>query len=268
MAKFLNHKALKQEIFDLFENAEVRLTLVSPFIKLHPKLKKILDKKKNDPDFFIEILYGKNLEKVEKSMNKHDLAYFKDFRNIEIRYNEHLHAKYYANEKSSIVTSLNLYEYSINNNIESGVLFESGLLSRDRKNDTEAFEYFQHIIDQSEVVYNKDIKEEKVFFGLFTKDGGSEVLEDNTKEYYKTAKPKSKAKSTTKSKQGYCIRTGDKIPFNPSKPYSKKSIASWNRYKDENYREKYCHYSGEKSNGKTSMKKPILSKYWKKAMSK
>ena len=266
MAKFLNHTELNEAVFDLFENAEEQLTIVSPFIKLHPKLKQILDKKKDDPDFFIELLYGKNVEKVEKSMSENDLDYFKSFRNVEIRYNEHLHAKYYANENSSIVTSLNLYEYSINNNIESGVLFQSGLLSLDRKNDIEAFNYFGEIIDESEVVYSKGVKKEKVFFGLFTKDGGSEVLEDNTKEFY--GKSKTQSKSAPKIKKGYCIRTGDQIPFNTKKPYSDKSFTSWNRYKDENYKEKYCHYSGEKSDGKTSMKRPILSKNWKKAMSK
>ena len=30
--------------------------------------------------------------------------------------------------------------------------------------------------------------------------------------------------------------------------------------------EKYCHYSGEKSNGETSFAKPILSKYYKQAI--
>ena len=268
MAKFLNHIKLNKAVFNLFENADEHLTIISPFIKLHPKLKKILNKKKNDPDFFIEILYGKNVEKVEKSMSANDLDYFKSFRNIEIRYNEHLHAKYYANDYSSIVTSLNLYEYSINNNIESGVQFESGLLSLDRKNDVEAFNYFGNIIGQSKVVYSKDVKGEKVFFGLFTKDSGSEVLEDNTKEYYGTPKVKAKAKVLSIKKKGFCIRTGEKIPFNTAKPYSAKSFASWNRYKDENYEEKYCHFSGEKSDGRTSMKKPILSKNWKKAMSK
>jgi hypothetical protein len=200
MAKFLNNKELNKAVVTLFEEAETHLMIVSPFIKLHPKLKSILDKKKGDPNFFIELLYGKNVEKVEKSMSIDDLDYFKGFRNVKIRYSEHLHAKYYANENASIVTSLNLYEYSMNNNIESGVLFESGWLSRDRKNDDEAFDYFSEIIEKSEVVYSKDVKEEKVFFGLFTKDGGSAVLEDNTKDYYKTAKPKTKSKPISKPK--------------------------------------------------------------------
>lgn len=34
---------------------------------------------------------------------------------------------------------------------------------------------------------------------------------------------------------------------------------------DPDYKEKYCHFSGEPSNGETSVNKPILKKNWKKA---
>src|SRR5690606_11517601 len=64
---------------------------------------------------------------------------------------------------------------------------------------------------------------------------------------------------------GYCIRTAEKIPFNPKKPFCEKAFESWNKYKDENYKEKYCHFSGEISNGETSYSKPILRKNWNKA---
>ena len=57
---------------------------------------------------------------------------------------------------------------------------------------------------------------------------------------------------------GYCIRTGDKIAYNPNKPYSNKSYRSWASFRNENYPENFCHKTGKSSNGKTSMKKPIL----------
>ena len=37
---------------------------------------------------------------------------------------------------------------------------------------------------------------------------------------------------------------------------------------DIDYLEKYCHFSGEPSNGETSFNKPILKKNWKKAKAK
>ncbi len=64
---------------------------------------------------------------------------------------------------------------------------------------------------------------------------------------------------------GYCIRTGEKIPFNPDRPLSDKAFQSWSKFKNRDYPENFCHYSGEPSNGGSSVAKPILHKYWKKA---
>ena len=47
---------------------------------------------------------------------------------------------------------------------------------------------------------------------------------------------------------------------------SNKAFKMWSKYGDKDYQEKYCHYSGEPSNGETSFAKPILRKNWKKAM--
>ena len=66
---------------------------------------------------------------------------------------------------------------------------------------------------------------------------------------------------------GFCIRTGVPIPFDIDKPLSKEAYRKWNEFGDPDYPEKFCHFSGELSYGETSMCKPILSKYWKKAMS-
>lgn len=67
---------------------------------------------------------------------------------------------------------------------------------------------------------------------------------------------------------GYCIRKGVKIPFDIKKPMCTEALKSWNKYKDENYPEKYCHFTGEVSNKKTSFKNPILRKNWNLAKKK
>ncbi|MEY4894695.1 MAG: hypothetical protein RL751_1515, partial [Bacteroidota bacterium] len=64
---------------------------------------------------------------------------------------------------------------------------------------------------------------------------------------------------------GFCIRTGMKIPFNLKMPFSQNSFKSWSQYKKDDYPEKYCHFTGEKSDGKTSFAKPILIKNWQQA---
>jgi hypothetical protein len=57
---------------------------------------------------------------------------------------------------------------------------------------------------------------------------------------------------------GYCIRTGEQIPFNPSQPLSKPAWRTWNEFGNIDFPEKYCHRTGKPSNGKTSMRSPIL----------
>ncbi|SDX05666.1 hypothetical protein SAMN05444410_108161 [Hydrobacter penzbergensis] len=55
------------------------------------------------------------------------------------------------------------------------------------------------------------------------------------------------------------------IPFNVEKPMSYEAFKLWSKYCDPDYAEKFCHFSGEPSNGETSVSKPILKKNWKKA---
>ena len=77
-------------------------------------------------------------------------------------------------------------------------------------------------------------------------------------------KPKNEKKIEPK-KSGYCIRTGIEIPFNVEKPLSYEAFKSWSKYSDPEYCEKFCHFSGEPSNGETCVSRPILKKNWKKA---
>lgn len=265
MAKFLNPTELKQEIKKIFADAEFGITIVSPYIKLDNQIKEILKKHINNPEIKIELLFGKNEDDKAKSLSKFDIEFFKQFQNIEIRYNENLHAKYYANENKSIITSLNLHSYSLDHNIEVGVLFESKFgagianlissnLAKDYNSDKEAYSYFDSIFEKSELIFMSNIKEKKSFFGLFSTIIGSEIEEDKTSTIYR---------DTSKPKNGFCIRTGVEIPFDLKHPFSKEAYKSWAQFGNENFKEKYCHYSGEKSNGETSFAKPVLGKYFK-----
>ena len=266
MSRFLNHKSLANELFSLFEEAKEGITIVSPFIKLHPDIKKILKTKMADDEFYIQIMYGKNEGELSKSLSVDDLEFFKEFQNVGIFYQENLHAKYYANENKSILSSINLHESSMNNNIEVGVLLERKLFGfgGDSSQDSEVFDYFNKIIDKSQSIFIKEVKKKKVFLGLIEKNIGTQVIEDNRKK----APQDNSTKSNTEKRIGFCIRTGKEIPFNPKSPFSNEAYKSWSTYKKDDYPEKYCHFSGEPSNGETSMAKPILKKNWSKAMAK
>lgn len=272
MAKFLQGNELNSELGKLFANANNLLILISPFIKLHERFISELKAKKDKPELKIIIVFGKNEDDVSKSMKSEDLNFFKDFLNIEIRYEKRLHAKYYANESSAILSSMNLYSYSHDNNIEAGIMLKSssvlGKFTGENNLDSEAGEYFERVIDQSDLLYKKEPEYESSFLGISKKYKSSIVTHDNLSIFF-SSKPKSVIQTHSQEKNtsptGYCIRTSKKIPFNTNHPMSEEAYQSWAKFSNKEYSEKYCHFSGEESHGETSFSKPILRKNWKKA---
>ena len=278
MAKFVKEDTLNAEIQSLFEEAEEELLIISPFIKLSDRLKDILKRRVADPELEVVLVFGKNPSNKRRSLSNEDFSFFKQFANIKIYYEPRLHAKYYSNEKKAILSSMNLLEYSQNNNIEFGIVTEvaGGLLNiRERiagdQVDREAYEYFRGLLEYRNPEYHNEAIFKKTMLGLSNKYSHSEVTIDLLTDQLSNAKtpkaaPVEKKKRVTPSKiSGYCIRTGEAIPFNIEKPYTDKAFTSWNRFKNEDFSEKYCHYSGEPSEGSTTKAKPILSKNWSKA---
>lgn len=274
MADFIKDSSINAELENIFEKAKEQLIIVSPFIKLHSRLINILKSKKDNHELKITIVFGKNEDNLSKSFNKNEFDFLKDFPNIEIKYESRLHAKYYANESAALLSSMNLYDFSQNNNIEFGILTKATIIGALTGNlfgdkiDNEAFSYFEQIIKNSETLYKRTPFYDEKLLGLTKKYSHSDVEIDKLSQTLEI-------KSTTESKQinednhvGYCIRTGVKIPFNPKKPLSDAAYKSWNKHKNKNFKETYCHYSGEPSYGETSFAKPILNKNWKKAMEK
>jgi hypothetical protein len=276
MAIFLTGNELNTQLENIFEFANKHLILISPYIKLHERYASVLKSKKEIYDFKIIVVFGKNENDFSKSMKEDDFNFFKDFPNIEIRYEKRLHAKYYANEEAAILTSMNLYTFSQDNNIEAGVLtMRKGLLGNLTSNDTlesDAGGYFDRVIEQSELLFLKTPTFESIKLGLSKRYISSEIQIDLLSEYFN-----SKIKTTTYfkketivangtiSKMGFCIRTGIQIPFNPKQAMSDTSFQSWKKFSNNEYPEKYCHFSGESSSGETSFSKPILKKNWKQA---
>jgi len=271
MAKFLNPDKLVKEIEDLFEEAEELIFIVSPFIKLDRELKLILQTKKDNSNFQVVLLYGKNEMNHNQSLGSDDLSFFKEFKNVEIFYHPDLHAKYYANELKSIVTSLNLHAYSIANNIEVGVLFERrGRFSGngDNREDDKSFKFFENVIENSQCIFSQHSEQKRSFFGLIKGDVQTVVEVDETFKTHSSSSVASKNYSTQSkiSHTGFCIRTGVEIPFDVNRPLSKKGYDSWVQFENHDYPEAYCHFSGEKSFGKTSFARPVLNSHFKIAM--
>jgi hypothetical protein len=288
MAKFLTGNELNAELETIFEKAESLLVLISPYIKLHDRYASTLRAKKDNHKLKIIIVFGKNEEDISKSMKQEDFMFFKDFPNIQIRYEKRLHAKYYANDSSAILTSMNLYDYSQDKNIEAGVLAKVSILGNIANNimsnvtgedgfDNQAWTYFKRVIDQSELLFERVPQYDNGLLGIGKKYRDSKIEIDELSKFFGS---KSKSTFTTgntqrgesnrnpppisesKRQSGFCIRTGKPINFNPKMPFCDDAYQSWSNFKNEEYPEKYCHYSGEPSNGETTKARPILRKNW------
>lgn len=285
MPEFLTSNHLNNELEFIIEDARKSIILISPFIKLHERYISALKTKREDPWLEIILVFGKNKSDYSKSMRQEDFDFFKEFPNIEIRYEKRLHAKYYANERRGILTSMNLYDRSQDYNIEAGILIpdrKSGLLrnmanmvlgkfSGERFFKNQVSIYFDRVVEQSDLLFKREPQFDGKLFGIVQKYIASEVKIDVLSDFFisqKNFRPEINNGAlnvhsgvNNEVLQGYCIRTGIPIPFNLNKPMCEKSLSNWNQFRNKNYPEKYCHFSGEPSLGKTTYANPVLEKY-------
>lgn len=288
MGKFVTGEELEKVVYDIIWDAEHTLLMVSPFVKLDDYFKTLFKKHENNPNLHIIVVFGKNEKQAKRSLSKQDFEYFKNFLNVSVIYVPNLHAKYYGNERKGVITSINLYDYSFINNIEFGVYSELSIFDRFSKSaDNDAWNTCMEIAETNEVVFIKRpvFEKKKLIFNLGKSYVKSDILHDSTEKFYGFFRKKDnstedkklndfpeelelgsfdqvrpdRVKEEAPPKFGYCIRTGVQIPFNPKQPMSKEAYWSWAEYKNYNYSEKYCHKTGELSNGKTSMRNPVLN---------
>ena len=107
MVKFLKGNQLNAEPEGLFDNAQDFIVIISPYIKLHPRFIDSLKSKIEDNNFELIVVFGKNEGDFAKSLSKQDFEFFKAFPNIQIRYESRLNAKYYSNETTALLSSMN-----------------------------------------------------------------------------------------------------------------------------------------------------------------
>lgn len=142
MAKFLNTSATNYFLEELIKNAQDKIILISPFLKLNDRIKELLADK-NRLKIDIRIVYGKS------ELQPEETRWLKELEFVRTSFCKNLHAKSYINESSAIITSMNLYEFSQVNNNEMGIFIErdsDAVLYRD------TYEEAQRIIRVSEEV--------------------------------------------------------------------------------------------------------------------
>lgn len=242
MAKYLRTSGISAGVEELIREAHEKLYIISPYLKLSDNIKELLNDKEREKAE-VRIIFGK------QELNPTEMSYLQNLKYVRLYFSKNLHAKCYLNEKKMIITSMNLYEFSQQNNKEMGILIE-----RDNEADKQVYEEAWRDIESilnnaTDFSYIEAPKEVEKIREVSTKQPISKV----------------DTKKSNVNQTGYCIRTGVGIPFNVEKPLCYDAFKAWDKYGDPNYPEKYCHFSGEPSNGETSVGKPIMKKNWKKA---
>jgi len=258
MAKFLKGFEINTGVENILREASSFLWIISPYIKLHHRYKDVLKNHLNNDTIQIVLVFGKNDGELHKSLPKEEIDFFLQFPNIEIRYEKRLHAKFYANDSSSILTSMNLYDFSQDNNIEAGILLETPfikMLTGTKTLDIQAMEYFDEVIANSELLFKKQPEYITGKLGFGKKYEKSIIVENKIENIIKIKK---EVITYKKFNNGYCIRCGkNDINLKPTVPYCKECYSDWKKTNDKNHPEKYCHICGD--NNRTSLNYPACT---------
>jgi len=226
MVAFLNTSRAYAEIEEIIDKATTKVVLISPYIRIPAQLFDRLKHKDKQGIGTIVVCRGKDLDTEEKGR-------LRQLKNLELRFDEDLHAKCFYNEKFMVITSLNLSDYSRQHNREMGIL-----LSSDEDSDIfkEALREINFIVDSAK----KDSASGSIAGGIAKE--AKAVVDSPTKDKSNRAKTASRTKQ-----EGHCIRYNKGIPYNIEKPYCLNCARLWNKFGGNgDCKEKYCHQCGKK----------------------
>jgi len=217
MVRYLDTTAITNEIEKILKKAEEYVYIVSPYLRIFNRYKLLIednDLRKIDT----KIIYGKG------DLQPGESEWINSLKKASLYYCENLHAKCYANERTLIITSMNLYEFSQINNEEMG-------LAVDKDEDPSLF-------DEIMTDVRRIMRQSK-----------------NVEVSVRTV-PREETKNTD-GVNGFCIRCGKNIKLDPSKPYCVDDFITWSKYSDTAYVEKngVCHICGKTNS--SSLDRPV-----------
>jgi len=240
MVKFLTTNGVSAALDDLIKTSKQRLYLISPYLQISKNLRGLL--KEVDAQPIIDIIL---VCRKDAKWSPDDISFFQEqLRNVKIRSLEGLHAKIYMNEHSALVTSMNLYQHSQQQNREVGLLYT---IDADKNIYEEIFNEVKRIINDGEPLQYK-------------------VTVEKSPIVSKSIETSKKPHTSSSIDNGHCIRCGVKMEFNPSRPLCSKCYPIWAKYSDPEYTEKYCHICGKES--QQSYSKPVCYSCYKKSNKK
>ena len=237
MAEFLTTTGISYHLERIITNAKDRLVLISPFLRINQRLRERLEEQ-NRFKIDVRVIYGKSELRPEEN------NWLDSMTSIRTSYCEDLHAKCFLNENEALLTSMNLYEYSQQNNYEMGILVVK-----------------EEEPDLYQKIYEEAMRIERASEAIRVTVARIETPADEPER----SVPKQLSGSRTKVEKpstAFCIRCKDDLPADPIQPYCRRCFRSWNRYKNSEYEEKHCHTCGKEHTA--TMAKPVCLDCYKK----
>lgn len=202
MVEFLTTTSISAELEKLIKSAREEITLISPYLKVNQRLQGFI----RDADLRrvrLTVIYGK------RDMQDAEREWIRGLTTpAETWFVPNLHAKCYLSEDAAIITSMNLYEFSQQNNDEMGI-------------------YVSRI---NEPALYQDIKEEAL--RLRRIGAPTETSPPTASDQPPAAVPDQQGNPL-----GYCIRCRTPVTLDPGKPYCDQHYRIWARYGDKTYEE-------------------------------
>ncbi len=142
MPKYLRTSSITAELENLIREARKELYIISPYLKLSDQIKELLnDKEREKVD--VRIIFGK------QQLAPIEMSFLEGLKYIRLYFSKNLHAKCYLNENKMIIASMNLYEFSQQNNREMGIL-----ITKENTQDNEVYEDARRDIDS--MIHNSE----------------------------------------------------------------------------------------------------------------
>ena len=221
MATFHTTSGISHHLENIIKGAQDRLVLISPYLQINARLKEILE----DKDLFkIDI----RVVCRQSELDPKEQGWLRDLSSIRVSTHSNLHAKCYLSESQALLTSMNLYEFSQNNNHEMGILATK---------------------DEDPELYGEIWDEATRLLRM------SEDIPATPRPKPSDSSPSPRAKRLrSQSGQGHCIRCGEAIALNRKIPLCKGCYRRWKKFRNRHYKEKFCHKCGKEN--QTSLAAP------------
>lgn len=209
--EFLTTKGIAASIEEIIKKATDFLFIISPYVKIDKSyIERLHEAERNKVRIYL--IFGKeDMHGLEKQK-------FQDFRTMQILFLENLHAKCYINEKTALITSMNLHGYSEENNREMGIEIQKA------ENNT----LYGDILKEAESIKNSAEKY---------------TLPQQT-SYFSESHKSNNYYNNNRFSLGHCIRCGGAIPIDRSHPLCINCYQEWAQYGNEDYPENFCHKCG------------------------